>query len=110
MNWCQPHWNQLREAIAERGLDKFGAQTGEQAASDLKAQIEGKTTDFDPLMGSWSRINQQMLESAGLRALTQCPLCILVEDGQPHLVKNWIDGVTDSALNYALKEGLIKQQ
>ncbi len=110
MNWCQPHWNQLREALETRGLSKFGAQTGEQAARDMIAQSEGKATDFDPLMGSWLQINQQMLKDVGLRALTQCPLCILIEDGQPHLVENWINGVTDSALKYALDEGLIKQQ
>lgn len=109
MNWCQPHWDKLREAIAERGLSKFGAQTGEQAAADLAAQVEGKETDFDPLMGSWMQINQQMLRDVGARALMQCPLCILVEDGQPHLVDNWINGVTDSALKYALEQGLIAQ-
>jgi hypothetical protein len=107
MNWCQPHWDQLRAAIKERGLDGFGAQNGQQAIQDAAAQIEGKPTDFDPLMGCFWQINSQMLRDVGLRAIERCPLCILVEDGQPHLVGNWLKGVTDSALEYALKEGLI---
>lgn len=110
MNWCKPHWNELRAAIEIRGLSKFGAQNSEQLFKDTTHQLEGKVTDFDPLMGSFWQINNQMLEDVGLRLMNECPLCILVEDGQPHLVANWINGVTDSALEYALKEGLIAQQ
>ena len=107
MNWCKPHWEELREAIKVRGLDGFGAQDGTAAANDVVAQLEGKDTPFDPLMGSFWQINNQMLEDVGLRAVGACPLCILVEDGQPETVANWVNGVTDSALAYAQEQGLI---
>ena len=114
MNWCKPHWAQLRQAIKDRGLDGFGAQSGEEAATEIASQIEGNEEKFDPLLGSWSRINARMAESLtnlgrGAEILQlKCPLCILVEDGQPHLVENWINGVTDMAREYAVEQGLLK--
>lgn len=108
MNWCQPHWDQLRQAIKVRGLDNFGAKNSEE----LKAQIENDNEEkFDPLMGSWMRINQHMIESPGCRGrILECPMCILVTDGQPDLVAKWIDGCTDEALKYAIEKGYLKYQ
>lgn len=114
MNWCQPHWDQLREAVRLRGLDGFIAKDGEQAAENMINQLEGEDEVFDPLMGSWVRINLEMAESLtragrGHEILQmRCPMCLLVEDGQPELVQNWIDGCTDNAKSYAIEQGLIK--
>lgn len=116
MNWCTPHWQQLRETIKTKRLDSFGAKTGEEAAAEIKSQLEGNDERFDPLLGSWARINAYMAESLtrqgrGHELLQlRCPLCILVEDGQPETVANWIDGVTDDAHRYAVEQGLIKTQ
>lgn len=114
MNWCKPHWQQLRQAIIDRGLDGFGAQDGAAAAAEIRSQLEGNDEKFDPLMGSWSRINSYMAESlssqgrAGELLALRCPLCILVEDGQPELVAGWVNGVTDQAKHYAIEQGLLK--
>lgn len=116
MNWCKPHWQQLREALKAKGLDGFGAQTGEEAAAEIASQLEGNEESFDPLLGCWSRVNAAMAESLtslgrGHEILQlRCPLCILVDDGQPHTVANWIDGVTEEARMYAVHQGLIKTQ
>lgn len=111
MNWCKPHWDRLREIIKDKGLDKFGAQNAEEAHANMKSQIEGGEEPFDPLMGSWTRINCRMLESPGCNGrILECPLCILVVDGQPNLVEDWLQGVTDDALEYALEKGLVKKQ
>lgn len=107
LNWCKPHWDLLRAAVADRGLDKLGAQNAREAHAELVGQLEGEQGNFDPLLGSWNRINLQMLENVGLRAIGRCPLCILVEDGRPELVDNWINGVTDGALAYAREHGLV---
>ena len=113
MNWCKPHWDQLREAIRTRGLDRFGAQTGQEAVAEMASQIEGNEESFDPLMGSWSRINARMAESLtnlgrGAEILQlKCPCCILVDDGQPELVAGWINGCTDMARAYAVEKGLL---
>lgn len=114
MNWCQAHWDQLRLAVKAKGLEQFGAQDAQEAAAQMLAEIEGEAETFDPLLGSYWRINNAMAESLqrlgrGNEVLQlKCPLCILVDDGQPHLVENWIDGVTDSAKAYAIEQGLVK--
>lgn len=114
MNWCQPHWTLLRETIKEKGLDQFGAKDAEEALNEIASQLEGNEEKFDPLLGSWSRINAFMAESltrqgrGGELLLLKCPLCILVEDGQPELVKQWVDGCTEDARKYAIQQGLLK--
>lgn len=114
MNWCKDHWNQLRQALKDRGLDQFGAKDGHDAAAAIAAQIDGGEEKFDPLLGSWSRINATMAESltnqgrAGELLQLKCPLCILVEDGQPQMVANWVDGVSDQAKKYAIDQGMLK--
>jgi hypothetical protein len=114
VNWCKPHWDKLRQAIQDRGLDKFGAKDGNEVITEIVSQIEGNEETFDPLLGSWSRINVAMVKSLqrlgrGQEALQlRCPCCILVEDGQPQTVDNWINGVTDEAKLYAIDQGLMK--
>lgn len=110
MNWCKPHWEQLRQKLKDKGLDGFGAKTGEAAADHLAKEIKGDKAEFDPLLGCWARINAAMLESPGCRGrIMQCPLCILVDDGQPETVENWLDGCTQNALDYAFEQGLIQR-
>jgi hypothetical protein len=114
MNWCQPHWTQLVQAVKDRGLDRFGAKTGAEVAAEMQSQVDGNEETFDPLLGSWARINSRMAESLsnmgrGAEVLQlKCPCCILVEDGQPELVAGWINGVTDQAKHYAIEQGLLK--
>lgn len=105
MNWCKEHWDYLKQVLEVKGLYRF---VGEGAEDGLK----GLTGDrFDPLMGSWARINANMLRSPGLHGrIMMCPLCILVADGQPHLAKSWVNGCTDDAIEYAIKEGLMDRQ
>lgn len=96
--------------LKDKGLDGFGAKTGQDAAKNLVADLNGEEAEFDPLMGSWARINLYMAESPGCNGrILECPLCILVADGQPELVHRWLDGCTGEALTYALEKGLIKK-
>lgn len=113
MNWCQPHWDQLRAAIEIRGLSGFIAKDEYSCAANMRNQLEGEDEKFDPLMGAWTRINGTMLKNdptPTMDRMMTCPLCLLVKDGRPELVENWIDGVTDAALKYAIDEGLVKMQ
>ena len=111
MNWCDSHWQKLRAAIELRGLSKFIATDGSQAAQNMRDQLDGEKEKFDPLMGSWIRINTTFLESPNCAGrFMACPLCCLEDDGRPELVDNWIDGCTDAALQYAIEQDLIKAQ
>jgi len=111
MNWCQPHWDQLKAAIEIRGLSKFVAKDGSENVANIREQIEGGEEKFDPLMGAWIRINGYMLKSPACKGrILICPLCILVTDCRPELVSDWIDGVADAALKYAIEEGLMPLQ
>ena len=116
MNWCQEHWDKLKQVIDDKGMTQFIPDSGEEAVTNMKKEIEGEDVPFDPLMGSYWRINNKMAES--LRDLgredeilqLKCPLCILVEDGQPETAADWINGVTDEAQMYAVDQGLITKQ
>lgn len=114
MNWCQSHWDLLRQAVIDRGMDHLRAQTQEEATAGMTAELEGDEEKFDPLMGSYWRINSKMNESLKSLGRTaeilqlKCPLCILVFDGQPEKVDDWVNGVTDDAKTYAIEQGLMK--
>lgn len=114
MNWCQRHWDLLLQAVKDRGLDGFGAQTGKELTEEIQSELEGDKERFDPVFGCWNRINMYMMESlrnqdrGGEILLLKCPLCILEEDGQPHLVGNWINGCVNNAYHYAVETGILK--
>lgn len=109
MNWCKPHWERLRQFVDKKGLTKFVPTNGAEAKRRLTSN-EDTVENFDPLMGSWMQINRAMLESPKINnRLLHCPLCILVDDGQPDLVDNWLDGVTNDALDHAIKNGWIEK-
>ncbi len=116
MNWCQPHWDVLRKAVEDRGLSHLIAKDDETALKNTMDNLEGDEEVFDPLMGSYCRINNQMLVDlkdmgqADLQTIMRCPLCLLVEHGQPEQVENWVNGVTDQAQHYAVEKGLITKQ
>lgn len=69
MQFCQDHWDRLRSAISERGLDHLIAPDGQTAAQQLADQIK-RTQDgeepvtpvnYDPLMAArWATINNVM--------------------------------------------------
>lgn len=77
MQFCQDHWDRLRSAISERGLDHLIAPDGQTAAQQLADQIK-RTQDgeepvtpvnYDPLMAAhWAIINN-VLDQIGPHAL-----------------------------------------
>ncbi|HET7713867.1 MAG TPA: hypothetical protein VFK94_06530 [Patescibacteria group bacterium] len=115
MNWCQPHWDQLRQAIYDRGMAHMVPQGGENAAKQMTEEIKGKddSTGFDPLMRAWGMINGRYMEIMGFTL--ECPPCLLVQHETACTnkecsakVDEWIDGCTNSILQYAKSLGLVK--
>ena len=85
MKFCQNHWNLLRKAIEDRGMEHLVAKSGEECVQKLVDDIEqpNKST-FDPLMGSHNMILFRALRDYGLEIMMQnedgsdrCPICFL---------------------------------
>lgn len=87
MKFCKEHWQQLREAIKERGLDGFIAKSGKEAADRLVLEQACKSLDsFEPLIGAYGAIAGNLLHSVGPTILTgeHCPICTLNEAARKH--------------------------
>jgi hypothetical protein len=105
MRFCQPHWDQLRDAVRSRGLYDFVASSGKEAVARMAAQFEDASDGkpYDPLMAAHFMIVDRALELGGLYLMTQkedgseyCPLCEMeAHGGDP---AQWIDGATDFVL------------
>lgn len=111
MRICQTHWDKLRAAIDARGISHLGAKTGEEAMEDMKAAMEGREHDYDPLMDCNWMITTKALELGGLWLMGMdehgeefCPICEAVRAGAPE--DHWIDGPADEALAECRRRGL----
>lgn len=60
MKFCTEHWDKLRVAIADQGLDSLVSRGGAEAVERMSAELgEGQTLDnFDPLMAAhWAIVD-----------------------------------------------------
>lgn len=113
MQFCTDHWNKLRLAIANRGIDHLVAKDGEAAITNEIAKLSGETGSYDPLMACHWMITNRALEFGGLYLMfpkedgsQHCPVCeaLLHSDGDEGY---WIDGPADVALRECKERGLI---
>lgn len=112
MKICQTHWDQLRQALDERGLSHLVAKSSEDAHAALVEQLQGdaKPSGYDPLMTANFAIFSAFLEDAGIAGLSvDCPLCVVAE-AQPGLDQEWIKGCSDDQLKHARALGLVPAQ
>ncbi len=115
MNECLEHWEQLRAAIAKRGLDQYCAKDGAAAMKVFTEQLESnvlRLESFDPLLTASNMIFSLAMNRAGLALLSPqektgkpgCPLCLCA--GTKYAA-NWIEGASDevAAMVERLKNG-----
>lgn len=107
MNWCQKHWTQLRDAVVAKGLGDLIAKGGEALADKLAEP--SPAASFEPLFTCWAAMNAALTRDLG-GLYMGCTCCKLIEDGQPELVEDWINGATDEAREHAIALGLVKLQ
>src|SRR5262245_18153164 len=122
MQICKTHWEQLQAAIKERGLWDLVAPNGQAAIYRMQQEIEGAATNsnYDPLMAANNMISAQALRLGGLYLLSgdYCPLCEAVSHTQipddlsddvkkQGVAVYWINGCTDSILDYCRENGLV---
>jgi hypothetical protein len=117
LDWCQPHWDLLREAIEARGLGPWISKGGEAAAKEFAREAQGGSDEhgFDPLMRAYGMISSRVTEMSG--NIFDCPLCQV----QSHVdtctnpncavpkgaVDEMVGGCVDSLLEYAQVVGMV---
>lgn len=124
MRFCKPHWDALRAAVTQRGMDHLVAKSGEEAMASMVAELGGTATkqDWDPLMAAHWAIVTRVTERVGLAALTTpdfCPLCA-VQESYEHVAatydpipagavdaQHWVDSCMDAMLRHARECGLM---
>lgn len=90
MQFCESHWESLKEAIVEEGMEVLVAETRDGIATKLQRQMQDgalNVDNFDPLWGAFTAIMGYSLEwitdNIGFRTMTgllqssDCPLCFL---------------------------------
>lgn len=124
MKFCQPHWNELRKALADKGMGELGAKSGADAIERVKEELEGTATDvtFDPLMACNWQIVQKVCERLPYVLIEMkpdgehyCPLCEAEVHthpsaptcAHPGLATDWIKGCTDAMLEHCREKGLV---
>jgi len=106
MKFCQPHWNELRQAIKSHGVWDLVATSGEEAMSQVVDELKGveKTLErYDPLMAAHNMITGRAIQCGGLYLLTgdYCPLCELAKHTRPEVARDWITGASKAAADMA---------
>ena len=103
MQFCQPHWDELRAAVDERGLATLVSADGEHAMARMKSEIEGSESaaSFDPLIYAHNAVFTNALRMFGISAMDGCPLC---DPPAPDWV---IARAADDALACAKELGLV---
>jgi hypothetical protein len=124
MKICKPHWDKLRTALRERGIDHLGAKSGKEAADDAVTELQGGDPEYDPTMACNNMIWSQGLKMGGLYLMSQkedgseyCPICEAIAHMQPpsgmtkeEQERSWIDGPADAALAESRRRGLVPNQ
>ncbi len=125
MRFCQKHWEALKSAIAERGLDGLCAKSVDEIARKQFEELKSgavKASTFDPLMGAHNAIVSRAIEIVGLGLLIpaedgveKCPLCHLqaghdatcTEVGCTHSFEPWIGFAANDVRAEAVRLGLM---
>lgn len=118
MKFCKPHWEQLRNAINDRGLTDLVPKTGEEAIERVKKQQAngGKITPetYDPLITAHNMIVANALKAGGIYMLEGdfCPLCELDKNAEEmkETADDWIRKSADGVAAYAVEIGARQAQ
>lgn len=132
MQFCQSHWDMLRQNIIDEGIGDWIAGSGETLIAQLKdqaAQGEHTRTNYDPLMNCHNMIMSRALDLVGLYVMAPefgCPICYFnswrTEDGrcickdpncnakEPGTIPNietWLEETPKACKEYMIEQGWI---
>lgn len=116
MKFCQPHWDKLKTALVERGLEPLMVKTSEAMHRRMQVELRGDAHPadmFEPLMGAHNAILANALSAGGLALMAPkddgsdwCPICFLktCECGDPacpERFESWVEKAADEQLAQA---------
>jgi hypothetical protein len=115
MKLCTPHWEELRTAVRDRGLEPFVSRSGEEAARKLANGPPRDRASFDPLLRANIAIVEHVVGAAGpvkaaeWSATDACPICYFSDhcDVCREHSARWITLATDEQLALAKVLGLV---
>lgn len=114
MRVCDDHWQVMKDAIDQRGLTPLVSKDGKEACDNLKDEIEGNESRFDPLMSMfWHWVNNSVAQGGlYLMGLDEsgnqyCPICEYTKHCQGFDAEREIGITADQMRDYAVQEHLI---
>lgn len=113
MKFCDKHWEQLRQAIKDKGMWSLVSKSEGEAVQEIVNELHGRVHKYDPLMTAHTAIVAAALKDGGLYLLSTdedgkayCPLCEGDKQSEG-LSTDWINGSTDDCLAYCKNHGLL---
>ena len=116
MQMCQAHWDEIRKAVADRGMDHLVSKSGKEVADKmLRATDTHSQTkeNYDPLMDIHNNLVCAAMKAVGLSILSDegCPLCTCnILSGKETLATEWINSCSDYIMNMCLEKKFITTQ
>lgn len=114
MKMCKTHWEMMRASISNHGLEGLVAKSGEEAAQNMKTEIEGGKAPFDPLMSMNWHFSNGALACGGLAMMEldengnhHCPLCEFEKNAPGFVPQTEVDLVAGQIREWCIGEGLI---
>lgn len=117
MQFCQSHWDKLREAVKECGMDELVASGGKEVINRMEKELKGdkSLSSFDPLMSVHWVIVNRLAELGGgeIFLMEGCPMCFANSGHQkgckePNCIwsyDDWIPDAVDDVRDYAIELG-----
>lgn len=115
MKFCDPHYEWMRKAIADRGMAHLVSMDHRQVMEMFRQEVErGLSPEhYDPLMGISFMICNNAVNVGGGYLLTgdYCPLCELVKNTQEEgqIDQTWINAAADVARSEAVLYGRLPE-
>jgi hypothetical protein len=106
MKFCQPHWEELKKAIDDRGLGHLVSKSGEEAVERTARAHEGTgptKKDVDPLLAAHNNIVSNALASGGIYMMGTdeegnrfCPVCEAAKNGHGDWIELAANGIAET--------------
>jgi len=116
MKLCQNHWDELVQAIKDRGLSKLNSTTSKEAMRRMVDSVGEQAitaSNFDPLINANMAIWSNSIEVVGLEILQLegCPVCFLIENcgcgSDDCEYRKWVGYAADDQVVEAKKHGFV---